>query len=336
MNNATPPAESANKPRETGDSVVTAPLTLPGIMWRTNAALLPGLLVACIYFGVGYLSNLVIACGVGLALEASWLRLRNQDVARALGDGTAVLSCALIALACPPATSPLVLGVAVTVAIILAKHLYGGLGRNLFNPAMTGYAFALVSFPAAFTNWPVPIDGITQATALDSLKTLSGETLANRWTLENGFGAWGGYGTEWMALAFSIGGAYLWWREIIAWRVSVGFVAVLALCAGLGYDNGSSVSGGSANLHLLSGGTLLAAWFVLTDPVTHPANPRAQWAFGALCAICVYLIRRYGAYPDGIAFAVLLANSANPLLDRLLPPHPSKTRGNTQAEVEEP
>ena len=298
---------------------MVTPLTLPGMMWRTNAALLPGLLTASLFFGFGYLTNLIIACAFGLAFEAVALALRKQAIVPALRDGTALLTCALIALACPPGVSPLVLGIACAVAILVAKHLYGGLGANLFNPAMAGYAFALVSFPTAFTEWPIPVDGTTAATALDSLKTLSGDTLANRWTLANGFGSYGGYGTEWIGFAFTCGGAYLWWRGIIAWRVSLAFIAALSLCAGLGYDNGSSISGGSANLHLLAGGTGLAAWFVLTDPVTHPANPRAQWVFGILCGVVVYLIRLYGAYPDGIAFAVLLANGANPLLDRIMP-----------------
>ena len=139
----------------------TTRLTLPGIMWRTNAALLPGLLTASFFFGFGYLANVLLACGFGLVFEATALALRRQAIAPAMRDGTAVLSCALLGLACPPAVSPLVLGVACAVAIIVAKHLYGGLGANLFNPAMVGYAFALVSFPTAFTQWPIPVDGTT-------------------------------------------------------------------------------------------------------------------------------------------------------------------------------
>lgn len=284
-------------------------------MWHTNLALLPGTLVALYYFGFGYLHNLGVAIAAGLLFEATALKLRGRDWRGQTSDGSVVLTCVLIALAAPPSLPIFVLVTACAFAVLLAKHSYGGIGRNLFNPAMVGYAAALICFPAAFAVWPVPTDGVTAATALDAIKTLDGTTMIDRHTVENGFGNWGGFGSEWMGLAWAAGGIYLVWQKIIAWRVSVGFLFTLLLCAALGYDNGSSTTGGSPGQHLLNGGTLLAAFFVLTDPVTHPSRPRAQWLFGGIAALLTYTIRVVGAYPDGIAFAVLLANGATPLLN---------------------
>jgi len=284
-------------------------------MWHTNMALVPGILVATYYFGFGYLQNLGVAITAGLVFEAIALTLRGHDWQAQTTDGSVVLTCALIALAAPPSLAIFALLTACAVAVLLAKHSYGGIGRNLFNPAMVGYATALICFPAAFAAWPVPTDGVTAATALDAIKTLDGSTMIDRHTAQNGFGNWGGFGAEWMGLACAAGGGYLVWRKIIAWRVSLGFLLTLSLCAALGYDNGSSTTGGSPGQHLLSGGTLLAAFFVLTDPVTHPSRHSAQWLFGVIAAMLTYAIRVVGAYPDGIAFAVLLANGATPLLN---------------------
>lgn len=285
-------------------------------MWHANAALLPGALALIYYFGCGYLQNLLIAIVSGLVLEATALTVRGRAWRAPTLDGSVVLTCALIAFAAPPALAPFALVCAVVFAVLLAKHAFGGIGRNLFNPAMVGYAVALICFPAAFAAWPVPTDGVTTATALDAIKTLDGLTMADRRLAEYGFGRYGGFAAEQIGGAFALGGVYMLWRKIMAWRVCAAFLLMLSLCAAFGYDNGSSTTGGSIAQHLLSGGTLLAAFFVLTDPVTHPSRQRAQWAFGALVAVLTYTIRVYGAYPDGIAFAVLLANGASPGLNQ--------------------
>ena len=287
------------------------------VMWQANLALLPGFAVLLYFYGMGYLQNFIIAVAAGIVFEALALFLRGSDWRRLSLDGSVVLTCGLIALAAPPALSVVALLTAVATAVLLAKHAFGGLGRNLFNPAMVGYAVALVSFPAAFAIWPVPADGVTTATALEALKSLDGLTFDELHRADYGFGHYGGYGAENAGFAFLVGGAYLLWKKLAAWRVSAAFLLTLALCAALGYDNGSSTTGGSVGQHILSGGTLLAAFFVLTDPVTHPSQTWAQWWFGALAALLTYAIRTIGAYPDGIAFAVLLANAASPLLNQL-------------------
>jgi len=287
------------------------------LMWQVNLALLPGFAVLLYFYGAGYLQNLLIAVIAGVGFEALALVLRGRAWQQTSFDGSVVLTCALIALAAPPALSIVALLSAVAAAVLLAKHAFGGIGRNLFNPAMVGYAVALVSFPAAFALWPVPADGVTSATALEALKSLEGLTYEELHKADYGFGQYGGYGLEQAGLAFALGGAYLIWKRLAAWRVSLGFLLTLGACAIAGYDNGSSTTGGSPGQHLLSGGTLIAAFFVLTDPVTHPSRYAAQWWFGALAALLTYAIRTVGAYPDGIAFAVLLANATSPVLNRI-------------------
>lgn len=323
-----------NTPASPGTTTGPVLTSVRDIMWHTNAALLPGLLIAVYYFGFGYLQNLAIAIAAGVLFEALALRLRGREWRPQTTDGSVVLTCALIALAAPPALAPYALIIACAFAVLLAKHSYGGIGRNLFNPAMVGYAAALICFPAAFANWPVPNDGITAATALEAIKTLDGATMIDRQQPENGFGSYGGFAAEWMGLAFAAGGGYLVWRKIVAWRVSLGFLIMLLLCAALGYDNGSSTTGGSPAQHLLSGGTLLAAFFVLTDPVTHPSRAHAQWLFGALVAVLTYAIRIVGAYPDGIAFAVLLANGTTPLLNQWAARTANRTRHLSKTDEE--
>jgi len=286
-------------------------------MWQANLALLPGFTVLLYFYGSPYLQNYLIACVAGITLEAITLLLRNREWRAPVLDGSVFLTCGLIALAAPPGISIIALLTAVATAVLLAKHAFGGIGRNLFNPAMVGYAVALVSFPAAFAIWPVPADGVTTATALEALKSLDGLTYDELRQARFGFGSYGGYGAEQAGLAFAAGGLYLVWKNLAAWRVSCAFVLTLGTCAVLGYDNGSSRSFGSPGQHLLSGGTLLAAFFVLTDPVTHPSQHWGQWMFGALVAVLTYAIRIFGAYPDGIAFAVLLANAASPVLNQL-------------------
>ncbi len=291
------------------------------VMWQVNLALLPGFAVLLYFYGAGYLQNLLVAVVAGVGFEALALYLRGRDWRTSSLDGSVVLTCALIALAAPPAISSVALLTAVATAVLLAKHAFGGLGRNLFNPAMVGYAVALVSFPAAFAIWPVPTDGVTTATALETLKSLDNLTYEELHQADYGFGRYGGYGLEQAGIAFALGGGYLLWKKLAAWRISVAFLVTLSFCAVAGYDNGSSTTGGSLGQHLLSGGTLIAAFFVLTDPVTHPSRHSAQWWFGALVAILTYAIRTIGAYPDGIAFAVLLANATSPVLNQLAQNH---------------
>ena len=232
-------------------------------------------------------------------------------------DVSIVPGTLILVLALPPGMPWHVLAVAAFGMIVLARQLYGGLGHNIFNPAMVGYVLALVCFPATLAVWPPLVDGHTGATALTEFRYRDGLTVAEAFAGNPVFGRFGGHGWEWANLAFACGGLAAGALGLVAWRVVLGFLIVLGVLALVFHDGGSSRSAGSPLFHFFSAGTMLAAFFVVTDPVTHPGHPMGQWLFGAIVAGIAFAIRAWGGYPDGIAFGVLIANAASPFLDAL-------------------
>jgi Na+-translocating ferredoxin:NAD+ oxidoreductase subunit D len=302
-----------------------APLNTRRIMLTVLGALVPGALALMWFFGPVYLPRLLFAAALGLTLEAAALALQARPLRPALTDGSTLVTCTLLVLALPPNTSLWVLAIAVLAAVGIGKHLYGGLGGNPFNPAAVGYAVALVSFPAALALWPLlgpaaaaSVDAVTGATPLTLFRHRGGQTVAEVWSQAAGFGALGGYGWEWINAAFLAGGLLLIVRRIAAWRVPAALLGTLAVLALFGYDEGSSRSLGAPTFHWFSGGTMLAALFFATDPVTHPATPRGQILFGCIAGAMAFVVRSFGGYPDGLVFGILLANAATPYLDRRL------------------
>lgn len=283
------------------------------LLWWVNLALLPGIAVMVLTLGTAYLWQLAIAAALAVAVESVCLIARGQPSKLAL-DGSAVLTALLIAISLPPGVSLWVLSLAIVSGVGLAKQLFGGLGHNLFNPAMVGYALVLVSFPAELAVWPA--DAISGATPLDIISHRQGQTFAEAVSGDQ-FGRWGGLPWQWINLAFLGGGCVLIALRLARWRVVAGVLLALGGAAALTYDAGSSLSSGSPLYHWFTGATMLTAFFVATDPVTHPQSTRGQWLFGAMVGLLIFVIRAYGSYPDGAAFAVLLANAAAPSLDHL-------------------
>ncbi|MCP5181399.1 MAG: RnfABCDGE type electron transport complex subunit D [Pseudomonadales bacterium] len=286
------------------------------MLW-VGAALAPGLLTSAWWFGSGVLWQVLVAGGTALTTEAVCLRLRSKSL-QALGDGSALVTALLIAAALPPTTPPGVTAIAAMTAIALAKQAFGGLGSNVFNPAMVGYAMVLVSFPAALSSWPAAPDALSAATFLDVLKHDHGRTLREL-ALDPAAGRWGARAFEDIALAYLLGGIALMFRRIVHWRIPTAVLLFAAATSLVFYDSGSSRSLGTPLQQWFSGGLLLAAFFIATDPVTHPRSTRGQWLFGAIVGCATVTIRGFGAWPDGIAFAILLANGATPYLDRRWP-----------------
>ena len=288
------------------------------IMLMVLVALLPGIFAMSVFYGAEIWLIFTFALSLGAVVEALCLRLQGRDLLVELTDGSTPVTCILLCLALPPGTPLWVIGIGVVASIGLAKHLYGGLGNNVFNPAMVGYGVVLVSFPKELALWPTALDGTTAATALTSFKYRQGATVDDIWVLDQGFGQFGGYGWEWINVCFLIGGLLLVTMQIVQWRVPVAMLVSLGVLALIGYDNGSSASLGSPVYHYFTGSTMLVAFFIATDPVTHPVTHRGQWLFGCLVGGLTFLIRAFGNYPDGAAFAILLANSATPYLDKRL------------------
>ncbi|RON78738.1 electron transport complex subunit RsxD [Pseudomonas chlororaphis] len=315
-------------------------------MQRVLLATLPGLLALFWLFGWGILINLLLACATALAVEAAVLRLRQWPLRPFLGDGSALVSATLLALALPPYCPWWLTVSAATCALLFGKHLYGGVGKNPFNPAMLGYALVLVSFPQQMTHWPAShgldllgglqqIFGITldstapdawaQATALDSLRINKSLTIDELFAGNAAFGHFGGKGVEWVNLAFLAGGAFLLQQRVFSWHAPAGMLGSLFVISLLCWNGSGSDSHGSPFFHLLSGATMLGAFFIVTEPVSGPRSAKARLLFGVGVGLLTYLIRTWGGYPDGVAFAVLLMNLAVPALERLAapPPEPS-------------
>ena len=293
-------------------------------MHQVSLALAPGILAMAWQYGLGIIWNmlwLVLLCSMVEVIcttlrhgfKPSMMQAKREYFG--LTDGTTILAALLIGICLPPFVSPAILAVAALAAIGMAKHAYGGLGQNIFNPAMVGYAVILLSFPLALATWPANLaatDGLTGATLLSEFRYRGGVTT------EEFFIARGMANPNALAAGlFAFGGLWLIQQKIMHWRIPVTVLLTVGLLATLFHDQGSSSSLGSAWFHWTTGGTVAAAFFVATDPVTHPARPGHQICFAILVGSLLFLIRTQGNLPDGIAFAVLLANCTTPLLNRI-------------------
>jgi electron transport complex protein RnfD len=311
------------------------------IMLDVLLALIPALAIHFWLAGVAVLINLLLCVLASLLLEAATLRLRQRPIRSALGDGSALLTAILLALSLPPLCPWWLPVTGAGVAILLGKHAYGGLGLNLFNPAMLGLAVLLVSFPANMSSWPVPglqlpiadalssvflgtsapgLDATSGATALDHLRgQLALQRTVSEISGDEAMGHLASRGWEWTAVGYLLGGLYLLWRRRIRWQIPLSMLAALSLVSML-FWLGDADRFPSPLFHFAAGATLMGAFFIATDPVTACSTPRGRLAYGAGIGVLVYLIRTWGGYPDGLAFAVLLMNAAAPALDAFLRP----------------
>ena len=306
---------------------------------RTSMALvllacLPGLLTLLWQQGWGLLCNLLLCASAALLCETLILKLRGEPVSLALTDGSALVTAVLLTAALPTLAPWWLPMIAAGTAIGIGKQAFGGVGRNLFNPAMLGYAFVLLSFPSQMNHWPDQpaglfetlqqvfggaehIDAWAQPTLLDGLRHNRSLTVDELFATHPGFGNIGGRGAEWANLAFLLGGLFLLQRKVFSWHAPAGLLAGLSLFSLLAWNGSGSDSNGSPLLHLFTGSTMLAAFFIATEPVSGPRSDWAKLVFGFAVGLLIYLIRTWGSYPDGTAFAILLMNLAVPSLERL-------------------
>ncbi len=300
-------------------------------------AAIPGLLTLFWFYGWGVLFNLLLAGFSALTIEALVVQLRKRPLKPSLMDGSALVSAMLLAIALPAYCPWWVTVSAAVSAILLGKHIYGGVGSNPFNPAMLGYALALVSFPQQMTQWPAvhgmdllgglqhvfgfdtgAPDAWAQATALDSVRINKSLTMEELFAANPAFGSFGGRGMEWVNLAFLAGGAFLLQQRVFTWHAPVGMLASLFIISLLCWNGSGSDSHGSPLFHLLTGATMVGAFFIVTEPVSGAKSPSARLMFGVGVGLLTYLIRTWGGYPDGLAFAVLLMNLGVPALERMV------------------
>jgi len=316
-------------------------ITVSKLMLEVLVALIPGIAVCARLLGPGVLIHCVLAVFTALICEAAAVRLRSKPVWPTLEDGSVLVLAVLLALTIAPLAPWWLTVTATGFAVLIVKHAFGGLGANVFNPAMAGYVFVLLCFPAEANRWPVtggdvlgagsaviaPIfdsaagaDAVTGATSLDTIKgELRLMYMISEIRGDRVFGVFGAAQWEWINAAFLLGGLWLLWRGVIKWDLPAAMLAGLLLCAGAMYvvDSDAYLS---PVFHLFSGATMIGAFFIVTDPVTSPTTPLGRLIFGFAVGVLIYVIRVSGIYPDGVAFAVLLMNALVPLLDRLTQP----------------
>jgi len=319
------------------------------IMLQVLYALVPGILIYIYLFGFGVAINILLAIVTALGCEAIMLAMRKRPIAPFITDGSAVITGVLLALSIPSIAPWWIIVLGTAFAIIIAKHLYGGLGYNPFNPAMVGYAMLLISYPKQMTQWPQSdasigftqslelifsdnassqalADAVSGATPLDYLKNQLGlsrdipDIMAN----SEAFGIFGGSGFEWVSIAFLAGGLWLIKKKVIHWHIPAAMITALSAIALVFYAIDSNQYA-SPIFHIFSGATLLGAFFIATDPVSAATTAKGKIIYGACIGLLTYIIRTWGGFPDAIAFAVLLMNMSAPTIDYYTKP---KTYGH--------
>lgn len=313
-------------------------------MLEVSAALIPGIAALVWQFGPAVLIQCAIAVVCAELAEAAVLRLRGRPLAPALGDCSAMLTGMLLAVSLPPLLPGWLTAFGALVAVVIGKQLYGGLGYNPFNPAMVGYAILLISFPRPMTAWlpplelnPAPLglaeawdaivsrelpaglgfDALTMATPLDATKTQLGlQRTLDEIPLASPLG---GPHWRWVNLGFLLGGLWLLRRGRISWQIPAGFLGAL-FAASLIFFLGDPATHPTPLFHLFSGAAMLGGFFIATDPVSAATTPRGRLIYGAAIGLLVFVIRTWGGYPDGVAFAVLLLNLAAPTIDHYTRP----------------
>ena len=315
------------------------------LMWQVNYSLIPVLIASAYYFGISALF-VSAACLAGVLLPEWLLNRYGQEKKDTLMDGSAVITGLLLALTLPPGIPLWMAFMGGVIAVSLGKLLFGGIGFNIFNPALVGRAFLQAAFPVSLTTWTVPgnvssfmtvqqgnlalpflkteIDAVTTATPLAMIKFES--TLPD--LLDLLLGSTGGSLGETSALIILLCGIYMGFRGVINWRIPVGILGtVFIFGAVLFWIN--PVTYMPPVFHLFSGGLMLGAMFMATDPVTSPITQRGCWVFGVGIGFLVVLIRTYGGLTEGIMYAILLMNAVTPLINRVTYP---KIYGAQKAE----
>lgn len=291
-------------------------------MWTVTLALMPAFVFSIHNFGWNALYITAISVISCVVVEAVCLKLRAKPLS-ILSDGSAVLTGVLLAFNLPPTVPwwiPVVGGV---VAIGIAKQAFGGLGYNIFNPALVGRCFLLAAWPVEMTTWQV--HGVTGATPLAIFKEQGMPELISSfggqpqlyWNIITG--TIGGCIGETSAVLLLLGGLFLVYRRIITWHIPVMYIGTLALFGWL-FGGQSTIFAGDPVFYIFSGGVFLGAWFMATDYVSSPLTAKGKLIFGFGCGLFTFLIRKFGAYPEGVSYSILLMNSATPIIDRFCKP----------------
>lgn len=321
--------------------------TVARVMLLVIFALIPAILAHLYFFGTGIFIQITLSIVFALIFESISLKLLNKPIVLFLKDYSAVVTAILFALCISPVAPWWISLIGMFFAIVVGKHLFGGLGQNIFNPAMLGFAIVLISFPQSMSVWLPPhdishytmsfienimaiftdsfpetiaFDTLTQATPLDSIKTgISQELSISEITNSALFGDFGGLGWEWIASFYLLGGIFLIYKKIITWRIPL-TILLTTVVFSLPFNLYNADHFIGPIQHVFSGGLMLAAFFIATDPTTGCSSHKGQIIFAVGVAIMTVLVREFGNFPDGVVFGILMMNLSAPLIDRLTIP----------------
>ena len=283
------------------------------IMGTVLIALLPEIIMGIVLFGLPALIRILVSVASCVLFEFLFQKVTKQKIV--IANLSACVTGVMMALVCPPTAPVWIFVVGAAVAMIVAKGLFGGIGSNVFNPALTGRAFMFLSFPAAMgASWMTPktlggsIDAISSATTLSAIK--AGTFVIEDGTLWQYFlGNRAGCIGETSILLILISFAFLALAHIIDWRAPVTMVGTVAIC--------SLIAGENVAMSLMTGGLMFGATFMVTDYATAPITKKGRLVFGFGCGLITFLIRRFGGYPEGVMFSILIMNSVAPFLNNL-------------------
>ena len=294
---------------------------VPRIMCSVLIALAPAGVASIYFFGFRALLLMITCVAAALASEWAFQRIRGQEAT--VGDGSAAITGLLMAMVLPPSFPYGQAALGAVVAILIGKQVFGGLGYNIFNPALVGRAFLQAAFPVGITTWSAPegigaglhLDAATAATPL-ALAKFESEFVS---TGELFLGKVSGCLGETSALALILGAIYLLCRRYIDWRIPLGYFGSVVVITGILWGVNPSTYA-PPWFHLLAGGLMLGGLFMATDMVTTPITKQGRWAFGVIAGVLVALIRVRGGLPEGVMYSILLANALVPLLNRYIQP----------------
>ncbi len=293
--------------------------SIRSVMWTVNIALLPAGIIGFYIFGIHSLWLILNSIIFAVGAEGLIQKLRNKKVT--ISDGSAFMTGLLLAYNLPP-NCPLWIGAIGSIfAIAIVKQAFGGLGRNIFNPALAARAFLMSAWPHHMTTFSKPFvyDAVTQATPLNLLREGRAHSMVDMglsyWDLF--IGNRGGSLGEVCVLALVLGGLYLLYKKIISWHTPVSFILTVGVFA-WAFGSKDGFFKGDFLFHILSGGLILGAIYMATDYVTSPITDRGKVIFGICCGLLTGVIRLWGGYPEGVCYSILIMNSAVPLIDRFV------------------
>ncbi len=293
--------------------------SVKSLMFGVLTALVPAFLFSLYFFGIGALITTLVSVGFCVLFEWLIAKLILKTTPQ-ICDGSAILTGVLLAFNLPSNINPVIVMIGALVAIGVAKMSFGGLGQNLFNPALVGRVFLLISFPQQMTTWPKPIENrLNYLDAVTGATPMSHDLLGKTDTVDMLLGATGGSLGEMAAIALIIGGIYMIVKKIITWHIPVSILATVAVFTSLVWLIDPTVCVNPV-YHLLGGGLLLGAIFMATDYVTSPMSTQGKLIYGIGIGLLTVIIRLWGSYPEGMSFAILLMNAVTPLINKKFKP----------------